>query len=711
MSTKWRVYGKNTVAAKLDRNELPGFFQKSIVAGPNEAALILRDGQILEVLTEGKTIASDMIDQLANFFNVGADVSVYMVDLSPFDVVIFAGRSKTSAIETQQKQSDARTIDSKQRREFDEQLKSASKLTGQSKTSDKESLYDRRVGVLERIGELFHFGWRVAEKEGTKIKARNKGRAKGTSTIASEDAAVIHTTGRREAEYAYASRERDSLTQFEVVALTADKEIIQAECQIRLRIEVDKLADFVALLEGVEALATWDFAELLRSEFFAKAFIPEIAKHTSDQFRKDPSIASRIEGNIKGHLSYSLDTFGMKLDGCSILWGMTDQEVADYEKRRAEREEASLEFQKNRRIAQLTRIQEIQRSKLDNLQVLRKAKLEGSQELQRFDLAGIIERRLMDKDGQLDVKRIEAQIKEVEFEIDLRENKTKLEKQRAEQELRLEIEAREIQQRNIERLNKVDARDKKMWSLVKAKIELASSKHMQEVAKRHQEIDADFRRMESEIEDRFRQRRLKLDESLERMGMIERLVSKGLDTGAATSEVLNTMLQQSTEQEYATSTDEMVKARSEAQAASNNLETYKDAENRERHRQAEMTDLSASMMQAAKQNPPNTIVTGNPSQIPIPNPPIQNPSSGPQSMGASCPSCNSTVQPGWKACPSCGCSLGTNTSAACPSCNSPVQSDWKACPQCGNSITRICKSCGNELQPKWVACPACGTKA
>jgi len=141
--------------------------------------------------------------------------------------------------------------------------------------------------------------------------------------------------------------------------------------------------------------------------------------------------------------------------------------------------------------------------------------------------------------------------------------------------------------------------------------------------------------------------------------MMERLVTQGLQTGAADSGVLTTMLQQATEQEYATTSDDKVRARADAQAAGQNLDTYRQAEDRDRQHQAAMTGLAANLMQAAKQAPPTATTTG--------------------------------------AAPICG------------RCNSPVQPAWKACPHCGSPLQRACNSCGASLQAGWKACPTCGT--
>ena len=60
------------------------------------------------------------------------------------------------------------------------------------------------------------------------------------------------------------------VSQVTVVALSSDRELIQASCQIRLRVDMENAQSFLALLRGKHALATWDLAALLRDELFAK---------------------------------------------------------------------------------------------------------------------------------------------------------------------------------------------------------------------------------------------------------------------------------------------------------------------------------------------------------------------------------------------------------------------------------------------------------
>jgi RNA polymerase subunit RPABC4/transcription elongation factor Spt4 len=212
-------------------------------------------------------------------------------------------------------------------------------------------------------------------------------------------------------------------------------------------------------------------------------------------------------------------------------------------------------------------------------------------------------------------------------------------------------------------------------------IKMATAKHERQMAERRQEIDADFTKKQFESEAQLQQIRIKLDESKTRMGTMERLLSQGIVAGAVTPEVLKTFLVQSTEQEYATTSDDKVKSRSQAQAARNNLDTYKDAEGGERKHQVDMTGQAANMMQSAQPNVPETLVQGGGI---TPNVHMSIPagqSGEKQESSMKCRKCNKSLQAGWKHCPSCGEALA-NGLAKC-ACGAVLEAEWKACPYCG----------------------------
>ncbi|MCC5840736.1 MAG: zinc ribbon domain-containing protein [Opitutales bacterium] len=403
-----------------------------------------------------------------------------------------------------------------------------------------------------------------------------------------------------------------------------------------------------------------------------------------------------------------LDQIGLTLDSFSISWGLSDAEVYSIERKQAEFEEEGLEFAKKREIAHLRREQEIEKARLSNLQELKLAKSRGDEDLQDLLLAGEIRRDLLLKGSEVDTAKIEAQVREIQIGIERSESLARLEQRRAEEEFRLDLEDHEFKQKHEARLASLEAEDREMRSMVRMQIEMATAKHERQTAESRQKIDAEFRRLQAEVEDRYQQRKLKLDESMARMGMMERLVSQGLHSGAADSSVLNTMLRQATEQEYATTSDEKVKARAAAEAAANNLDTYRKAEDRDRQYHGTMTDLASGLMHAAKPAPREDR-----SRDPMQSTGHQGPyvSGNPFPPGSrnSCPSCRTPVQANWKACPECGASLHPNQKINCRNCGSPVDRAWKACPACGHTLEPHCRQCGNPVEAEWKACPSCGT--
>ena len=672
MATNWRVYKNNTVAARLDRGELPGFFRKKIVVGPNEAAIVVREGEPSRMLTATSFQAANGLDQLKSVFGLGADISVYFVDLTPFPLSIFIGQSNASAVATSTTANRSTSI------------------AGQSKTS--------------LSSRLFGFGKQEVQTASTNIGWSAENDFSG--------------------DLGGSAKSQVDVSNMRLVALSADREVVQAACQMSLRVVESDIDNLAGLLRGKQALATWDIETMLRNEWFAKVLVPEIALHNASDLRGNRELTASIEKQTREALGATLKSCGFTLDNFSLNWGLTAQERAEIERRCAEREEQALEFAKTRKLAQMGRDQEIEKNRLGNLQELKIASAQGDQSLRDLLLAGDINRNLMVKNSHVDVALVDARIRDITLEVERKENVGRLEKRRAEEELRLDIEERQFRQANAARLAKMEGEDKEMWSMVKMQIEMATQKHERQMAVRRHESEENYRRMQTEIEDRFQQRKLKLDESMSRMGMMERLVAQGLSAGQADASVLKAMLEQSTEQEYATTTDEMVRARSAAKAAGNNLETFRLAQADERAHQVNMTHLSAQMMAAAKQ--PNVAPGAIPTMAPVqpvfvhavaPQAHLALPGSHPHQLphtqvvgGVTCTGCGMGMQPQWKACPGCG-QPSRQAMPKCHGCGGDVQPNWKACPACGTGLTsgpRPCRSCSNQVQPNWKACPACG---
>ena len=92
MAINWRVYGTDTVAAVLDKGELTGFFRQAVVR-PNEAALVIRNGSIEEVVTEKVVRTSGFRDRLLGLLGQPRDAQVIFVDTSPFALEFCLGET------------------------------------------------------------------------------------------------------------------------------------------------------------------------------------------------------------------------------------------------------------------------------------------------------------------------------------------------------------------------------------------------------------------------------------------------------------------------------------------------------------------------------------------------------------------------------------------------------------------------------------------
>lgn len=657
MPTNWRVYQNETVAARLEASDIPGFLRKQVVVGPNEAAIVVRQGVPGEVLTESSVKVAGVFDKVKSWFGAGSDVSVYFIDLAPFDVTLFLGEST-----------------------------SASSQVSRSVVGGVSGGTGGQVRTLDLAKSATQVGWAAGEDVWTQ------------------------QTG--------ASTSREDFSRITVVALSSDREIVQACCHIRLSVNLDLpnpldgAVPLMALLKGKRALASWDIAALLRDEVLAKVLVQEIAQCPASGLRSDKSLLAQLETQSREVLARTLANSGLELERFMITWGLTESERAEIAQERAKREEKALEFAKTRRIAHLHREQEVEKLRLQNLQELKVAQSRGDQDLKNLLLLGDLERERLVANNEIDLAQVEAKIRDITLGVEKKESLARLEERRAQDDLRLDIEDREIKQKHNARLLALEAGDKEMWSMVKMQIEMANQKHDRELARRRQEIDSEFRKMQADIENRFQQRKLKLDESLARMGVIERLVGQGLSVGAADSNVLKTMLEQMTEQEYATTTDAMVDSRAQAQAAKNNVDLYRQAQGDERRHQVDMTRLSAEMMNAAKPAPapaPYPPPGYPPATTPVAYVPVAAPAPPAPPATRPCANCGQGVQAGWKACPACGTAVAQ--SPTCAGCGQGVQAGWKACPACGEGLVAakpVCRGCGADMKPNWKACPACG---
>ena len=154
---------------------------------------------------------------------------------------------------------------------------------------------------------------------------------------------------------------------------------------------------------------------------------------------------------------------------------------------------------------------------------------------------------------------------------------------------------------------------------------------------------------------------------------------------------MQSLQQEATKRQLGTVGGEAAEEFMKAEAAKHNINTYRDAEDRERKHQVDMTGQAAKMMESSKQNVPKYVGGGGygmgqqPVNVITVDQSKQGGQPAQQQASGKCPSCMADIQSGWKACPACGGSLGSQK-PSCPHCGSETQAGWKACPSCGNAI-------------------------
>ena len=153
MPTNWRVYDSSTVLSALDKTEFPGFF-RNIVVGPNEAAVIIRNGKIEKTVTASSKNTSGIWDNFKRLWGGTPELEVIFVDTSPLDFSFYIGSSdrREDGIQTGQlseSRDDAyRTLEDRSRNRID-----TTNLTVTALTSDGQNV-SAEVNVTLKIEKV-----------------------------------------------------------------------------------------------------------------------------------------------------------------------------------------------------------------------------------------------------------------------------------------------------------------------------------------------------------------------------------------------------------------------------------------------------------------------------------------------------------------------------------------------------------------------------
>jgi len=642
MSINWRIYGKETVAAKVHRSELPGFIKKKVEVGPNEAAILIQNGKNKGILKEGSKEVAGFTSALRQFFHNKEDFDLIFYDTTPINISMFIGESHKSQDQLNQNYLSGDQASFVQ----------SGSISGKD-SKNQFSKHQEKFKEKEKMKLGFN-------KLGLKSSGNESGSAVSSYNANSASdgfSAIENVTDQRE----MFSKHRNT-SDVSITALSKDNEVMNGECHLRLNIDPSSSILFAGMLKGREAVATWDIDALIREEILSKVLIPRIASVDSTELRGNKNIQDSIKNEVMSELSKTISSWGLILEDFYVNWGITEKEAMEIQKKRANREEEAVAFIQERRIRNLEREKDLGKKEIEVLYDLKKADTEGDIEHRELLLNATLKHDLMGHGQNLDFERVDQQI------LDLKREATK-----KDEELKLQIQ----QQKDLLDFQRVE-RDKRLDR------ELEKDE-MQDMMSQFQDVQkAKKEREQQKIDHQQSQMKMQTD-------AMENVMKMGMQTGAADSKAVQEMMKQMTMQKALDRDGEMVDSMSKAEGEKANLETFKQAEERERQHQFNMTGQSAHMMQSAKQNMPSTLIQGG-------------------SGGGGLPD---GVRYNINDDKSTGSQPINKSASTCLNCNEPIKTNWKACPSCGESIRKItqsCRSCNMELKPNWKACPECGEK-
>lgn len=448
---------------------------------------------------------------------------------------------------------------------------------------------------------------------------------------------------------------------FHIKSTAADMEEIECECNMSLKTIPENAGSILELMADKNLLAIDDVYEKIKHEITAKGFSNLVSQHQSQDILGSADISLQIENNVKENIKGLLANWGLVFESMSVNWCKTKQMKADIAVKEADRKEKAKDFENKRHLMEMQRQLAISKTRIANLYEIKNLEAKGDTQLKAFYLEAELGRDRLQDQARVDTAEIDAKIQLINAQADHQEDLLGIETRKVNEMTRLDVEDREWRLKQEAKTAARKDEDQEMWEMVRMQIEMATAKHERKTSARRQEIQAQFDKQQAQIDAQYRERRTKLEESLARMGMQERIMTQAFNSGTANPDALKVLLKEQTKQDYATTSDDKVKAMFEADGKKSNMDTYKNAEDRERSHQIDMTRLSTEMMQGAKQTPSQTIVTG--------------------------------------------------TRNICSKCSFELEQNWKICPACGEPLgLPSCKNCGKKLQLKWELCPYCGTK-
>ncbi|MDP6156112.1 MAG: hypothetical protein QGH39_12180 [Candidatus Thermoplasmatota archaeon] len=386
---------------------------------------------------------------------------------------------------------------------------------------------------------------------------------------------------------------------FPVIASTKDHMPIKGKCTLRFTLSSENATQVLTLMRAKSLLTKKSLQQKIYDEIVSMVFKNRIAKYSKEEFHGNVDIIKDMETAAMIEMRKTFAMWGMSVVKMFTNWKKTMHDAVEEHRTKADLKTSKHEIDHDAWAAKQQRkhdkVEKLRQDKWD----LRRGEVSGKESLKTTHMDASIERDKMKHEHKIDKS------KDI-FDEQLRRKKSVA-------ELEAEQDARELEQ------------------AMGAKQQLNAMK----MARQQQAMDHQNAQMGMQT------------------GAMQSIMQQAISSGAADSGSLQEMMRQMTMQKALDREGSKVKDLSTAEAQRHNLDTYKAAEDREREHQINMNKEAAHLMEASKQQGPQTLVQGGGGV----STKMHVDANTPPPPGSACWNCGKTVEPDFAMCPFCGESL------------------------------------------------------
>ena len=387
---------------------------------------------------------------------------------------------------------------------------------------------------------------------------------------------------------------------FPVIASTSDHMPIKGKCTLRFTLSSENATQVLTLMRAKSLLTKKMLERKIYDEIVSMVFKNRIAKYSKEEFHGNVDIIKDMETAAMVEMRKTFAMWGMSIVKMFTNWKKTMHDAVEEHRTKADLKTSKHEIDHDAWTAKQQRkhdkVEKLRGDKWD----LRRGEVAGKESLRTGHLDASIERDKLKHEHKLDKSK------------DLFDEQYRRKKSVA--ELEAEQDARELEQ------------------AMGAKAQLNAMK----MARQQQDMDHQNAQMGMQTQ------------------AMQAIMQQAVASGAADSGSLQEMMRQMTMQKALDREGGKVKDLSSAEAHRHNLDTYKEAEDREREHQIAMNKEAAHLMEASKQQGPQTLVQGGGGDV---STKMHIDATPPPPPGGACWNCGKSVEPDFAMCPFCGESL------------------------------------------------------